>query len=132
MRILILLLFLATGLVSCKHHHGSSDDPLFKEVMAIHDEVMPKMSTMHKYKKELKKLRESNPAADNAILQRIALLETADEGMMSWMADFKVPEDKTAAKSYLEAEKNKIQQVSDDMYRSMDEAKKLIDSLQVK
>lgn len=132
MRILILMLFIVAGLVSCKHHHGSCEDPSCKEVMAIHDEVMPKMSTMHQYKKELKKLRDSNPDAEKAILQRIALLESADEGMMAWMHAFKVPEDKSAAKTYLEAEKIKIQQVSDDMYRSMDEAKKLIDSLHFK
>jgi hypothetical protein len=52
--------------------------------------------------------------------------------MMTWMAEFKVPEDKTAATSYLQTEKIKIQRVSDDMYLSMDEAKKLIDSLQRK
>jgi len=132
MRTLVLLLFLASGLISCKHHHGPSEDPLYKEVMAIHDEVMPKMSTMHKYKKELKKLRESNPGSESAINQRIALLESADEGMMSWMAAFKVPEDKSSAELYLEAEKSKIQKISDDMYKSMDDAKKLIDSLQVK
>jgi hypothetical protein len=132
MRNAIFTLFFAISLIACKYHHGTSEDPLYNEVMAIHDEVMPKMTTMHAYKKELKKLKEQSPESKDLILKTIATLDNADEGMMSWMAEFKVPSDKNSSEIYLQQEKEKIQKVSDDMYNSMDIAKKLIDSLQSK
>ena len=53
----------------------------------------------------------------------------ADEAMMQWMAEFKVPEEEGARKTYLINEKTKIQNVSDQMYTSMAAATLLLDSL---
>lgn len=95
--------------------------------MAIHDAVMPEMTTIHKLKKELKAIE--NPGAKSIILDNIKDLNDADEAMMTWMADFKVPDDKSQEESYLQAEKVKIQAVSDQMYGAMKTAATLIDSL---
>ncbi|MBK8620843.1 MAG: hypothetical protein IPN79_03545 [Saprospiraceae bacterium] len=105
-----------------------NENPLYMEVMAIHDAVMPEMGTIHAYKKELKILKNSF-AGENKILDAIQQLNKADDGMMDWMAAFKVPENKDSTDLYLQNEKIKIQKVSDDMYASMAAAKKLIDSL---
>lgn len=115
--------------LSCKHRHEAIQDPLYEEVMFIHDNVMPKMSTMHHYKKLLKALKEKHPSANENILLTIGILEKADVGMMDWMAEFKIPQNKNEIKSYLESEKTKIQKVSDDMHHSMELAKVLVDSL---
>ncbi|MFZ1703596.1 MAG: hypothetical protein WAT79_04580 [Saprospiraceae bacterium] len=117
---------------SCKHHHGPVANPLYNEVMAIHDEVMPQMGPMNKLKKKLKTLKEENPESKDVILSTIVLLENADEGMMDWMANFKVPEEANEATTYLQNEKIKIQKVSDDMKFSMVEAQNLLDSLSIK
>jgi hypothetical protein len=49
--------------------------------------------------------------------------------MMVWMAAFKLPEDKTIEKEYLEAEKIKISKVSELMYTSIKNGKQVLDSL---
>jgi len=95
--------------------------------MAIHDKVMPEMSKIHSLKKQLKAIEV--PQANEIILDHVKELNDADEAMMTWMADFKVPEDQAQHDEYLKAEKVKIQQVSDQMYGAMDKASKLIDSL---
>lgn len=112
---------------SCKHQHGQSESPLYKDVMAIHDKVMPEMGKIHSLKKQLKAIEV--PQANEIILDHVKDLNDADEAMMTWMADFKVPEDQAQHDEYLKAEKVKIQQVSDQMYGAMDKASKLIDSL---
>ena len=125
LRVLLLVsLFLV---ISCKHQHGESTSPLYKEVMAIHDAVMPEMATIHQLKKELKAIK--TPASNDIILDQIKSLDDSDEAMMSWMAAFKIPEDKTKEIPYLESEKVKIQQVSDKMFAAMKAAASTIDSL---
>lgn len=117
---------------SCKEKQNSSEtaqNKLYDEVMAIHDQVMPEMTTIHNLKKDLKAIEK--PETKDIILQQVKELNDADEAMMTWMAAFKVPEDKTQEDAYLLLEKEKIKQVSDLMYASMDRAKKLIDSLQI-
>jgi hypothetical protein len=134
---IICILFTIT---SCKqnhdhHHHdhhehnatAQAESPLYKEVMAIHDAVMPEMTTIHNLKKALKAAQDDSNT--KIVLDHIKLLNDADEAMMTWMADFKTPEDTTAAKAYLTEEKVKIQAVSDLMAKSILSSNKLLDSL---
>ncbi|MBK6785763.1 MAG: SCO family protein [Saprospiraceae bacterium] len=65
-------------------------------------------------------------------MSAIKVIDDADEGMMVWMAEFRMPENKAKTTAYLEKEKVKIQKVSDDMYYSMELAQKLINSLNQK
>jgi hypothetical protein len=59
----------------------------YDEVMAVHDEVMPLMSTTSKLRRQIK--NHNHGDAD----QLIADLNASDEFMMEWMRDFKVPQD---------------------------------------
>lgn len=102
---LCILAVLIIGVLSCGHK-GDKSDPLYKEVMAIHDEVMPKLSTIHKLKKALRKEEED---ASPTILQLITDLEKADEGMMKWMEQFSPPADGQDRKTYLT---NQLQSVT--------------------
>jgi len=88
------------------------NDPLYVEVMAIHDEVMPKMSTIHKLKK---KLRKSDNAKSPEVLSIMADLDAADEGMMQWMADFSPPSDKATRKTYLEGQLISVKKMAADI-----------------
>lgn len=136
-RLNTLLAFLILLTIGCKnkecHHHpdakatGAVESPLYKEVMAIHDAVMPETATIHKLKKALKAAQDDSN--EKMVLDHIKQLNDADEAMMSWMAAFKTPEDTTAAKAYLVEEKVKIQAVSDLMAKSILSSNHLLDSL---
>jgi hypothetical protein len=91
--------------------------------------VMPEMSTIHSLKRELKSIEK--PETRDVIIKKIIALDNADEAMMSWMADFKVPEDHDKEAEYLNKEKEAIQMVSDQMYLSIRQAQILLDSLKV-
>lgn len=99
---------------------------MYEEVMVIHDEVMPEISTIHKLKKRIKKVDTSEESR-----QLVKELEDADESMMSWMSDFgifrKMDEASIDEKlSFLETEKVKITKVSEMMKTSISKAKKYL------
>lgn len=129
MKIFIFPLFALLTLAACKHSHpGMEDNPLYVEVMAVHDSIMPKMSDIHSLKKDLNQYTESE--ARDKVLSTISELDKADEAMMNWMANFKVPEDKTQIESYLNAQKVEISSVAEQMYTAIQQATVLRDSLQ--
>ncbi|MEZ4953438.1 MAG: hypothetical protein R2825_07665 [Saprospiraceae bacterium] len=114
-----------------------AQENLKDELMVVHDEVMPKMGEIHKLKKQLKKLSTESSVEENGNLEEIKnaiyALEKADDGMMDWMANFKSPSKLRGEKSheeimaYLENEKEKIEQVKNDMMTSIERAKKLVE-----
>ncbi len=118
--LLLPLLYLA----ACGPSHKDAEvQQLYDKVMEVHDEVMPKMSDINKLKKRIRKLETDDPTA----LTLLKDLDDADEGMMSWMADFqkyKTLKDssKTAKLTYLNSEKVRIQNVSDMMKQSISAA----------
>ena len=48
-----LLLLLVMMLASCGEQKKSAKDELYDKVMAVHDEIMPKMGAIMKYKKQI-------------------------------------------------------------------------------
>ncbi|MBT8231640.1 MAG: hypothetical protein HKO66_12455 [Saprospiraceae bacterium] len=105
-------------------------EALYTEVIAIHDEVMPKMSTIHKLKKKLKKI-------ENGVVTKVLIdnLDKADEGMMQWMEDFAVfkkMDDKSDEEKikFLEEEKEKITKVSVNMKSSISIAEAYLNNQQ--
>ncbi len=139
MKYLTLLCLITFLYVGCKHDHKHSHGhdheseainmpPLYDTVMFIHDAVMPETATIHKIRKALK---ETNTDGERApILDQIKYLDDAEEAMMAWMAEFKVPEEQVQQIPYLEIEKVKIQKVSDLMYDAIKKGQSMLDSLQ--
>lgn len=128
MRLALYTLFVSTALLwSCKPDIKSDvNQSLYDEVMVIHDDVMPKMSDIHKLKKQIRKTyKDDTVEGYKESLVILSQLEKADEGMMTWMANFKIPEglDAEQQKAYLLKEKLAIKKVSDDMYAAIDTAK---------
>ncbi|MBK9150723.1 MAG: hypothetical protein IPM26_06855 [Saprospiraceae bacterium] len=120
-------------LVSCKQpveKLATEEDPLYLEVMEIHDAVMPEMSTIHSLKRELKAITLSDETRRTLVQNELKKLDDADEAMMSWMAAFAPPDEQAQRTKYLETEKQKIQAVSDEMWAAINSAKVLLDSLQ--
>lgn len=122
MKYLIILLAFTSLSIGCKEKSG-----LEKEVMAIHDEVMPKLGELNKLKRNLSKQLPDiqNEPLRSEVLQIITDLENADEGMMTWMSEYKIPSDESSKTEYLTKEKESIQKVRKDMLSSIAKAKSL-------
>lgn len=119
------------------HDHASApvdDSPnaaLDREVMKIHDEAMAKMDEIQQLKLNLKKQLEEAPemaAEKKAEAEKTILkLDSAYDGMMVWMRQYKPLPDSVAgeekAREYLETEMEKIKKVRQDMIDAIDHAR---------
>ncbi len=102
---------------------------LFDEVMAIHDEVMPKMQDIYNLKVNIRGRLDSIPDlsedAQADLRNHLAELDSADEAMMNWMREFEPVADSVShedAMEYLEDEKSKIEKVREVMNTAISEA----------
>lgn len=134
------LLFLATACGNNVEQLKAEESKLAGEVMEIHDEVMPKMAEVNRLSRELDDYYEANKETISDELDgQIELvqreLEKADDGMMGWMANYKQPEalreEKTHEEimTYLNEQKELISDVAEQINSSIEEAKKLKESL---
>ncbi len=123
----ILTAIILLSLFCCKGEFASSEiQSSYESVMKVHDEVMPEMSTINKLQRKLKKLDLQDPK----VMELKSALQSADDGMMDWMHDFKL--DRKAPKNsqldYLQKEQQKIDKVSDDMKTSIANAQAYLDA----
>lgn len=73
---------------SCKQEKKASDEPTqMDKVMAVHDEVMPKMSTLGKLVGELKSKVDTTETGQQYEAAMIDL-QAANKSMMDWMMGF--------------------------------------------
>lgn len=91
-----------------------------KEVMAIHDKVMPKMDDIYNLKKQAKERLASEKDLKKQLKLKhlIKTLDAANELMMQWMRKFEAPDSKTQhqdAMKYYESQKEKISEVKEKM-----------------
>jgi hypothetical protein len=121
------------------HHHDAGMDSshggnetLHKEVMDVHNEVMPKMDDIFRLKESLKNKVASTPTMPDEkkkeIDGTIARLDSAGEGMMIWMRKFNPPPDSAGqeeAKKYLENEMVKVKKVRQDILDALEQGKSL-------
>lgn len=119
------IILLSLGLYACKKEIKDSVE--YREVMAIHDEVMPEIAKLQDIKRELKGY------ADSLNIDKIRMAASeivqADDAMMNWMSNFKLPEGKSDAEAYLKNEKVKIQDVADKINSAKATAQKILDEL---
>ncbi len=112
---------------ACKDGYSKKVQHSYDEVMKVHDEVMPEMGTIHKLKKAFKKkLKEDLSKDEKAKFEKhVEDLEFADDSMMDWMHQFKMPKNVGDDKllEYLADQKTKITKVNEDMKRIINHAK---------
>jgi hypothetical protein len=108
---------------------ASGNQALYNEVMKIHDEVMPKMDDLHKAKQELREKISKAPNLSEAEKLRmeamITRLDSAGEGMMVWMREFRPLPDSLGeekAREYLENEMEKVKTVRENILEGLREA----------
>ena len=106
-------------------------DSLFSAMMAVHDEVMPKMDRMYRLRRQATELADSLSAQSDApvapdtlraIAQRV---EEAEEAMMNWMRSNDFEFDGMSHEEImqeLKAEKENIIVVKEKMLNSIEEA----------
>ena len=134
----ILLLF---TLVACQNSGPASqqsleEEKLHKKILAIHDEVMPRMGEINKLRKKLVESLDAGTFKSEedikAAKEAVQYLENADEGMMQWMHDYKKPSELQKDKSpeevmaWLKEEYKKVEKVKYDIQTSIKEAKALL------
>jgi hypothetical protein len=109
----------------------SENEKLYNEVMKVHDEVMPKMNDIHKLKMSIRERIEKNPNLPKAERLKLdamyAKLDSANEGMMVWMREFRPLPDSLGeekAKRYLENEMERVNAVRQKMLDAIEAAGK--------
>ena len=127
------LAILTITISSCKTETTDRKD--YKEVMRVHDEAMARMGEIYELKRQIQELKEE--LTDTIMVELseklISSLDEADEGMMNWMAKFRIPEDKgdVQIKSYFIEEQKKVDIVNKDIAESIAEAKKFVEKHKV-
>jgi len=131
----LFLILSFTYLLSCGdakpkvHPLQKEREQVYKEVMAVHDEMM----MMQKIRGAQGKLKKMMIADSTNIVQfqtAYDQLQVADDAMMNWMRQFKNPPQNTDAKEaieYLKDQKIKVQKMKEVMIENMDKAKQVID-----
>jgi hypothetical protein len=123
----ITLLFIGGAFLSgCNNDNKELETKLNEEVMAVHNDVMPKMGESNRIKRQLKSFKEvvpdENAALKDSLINTILLLSKSEDMMSDWMTHYKYP---NAAMNhdeiikYLEGQKDSIKMVSDNMYKSI-------------
>lgn len=134
-----MFLGLLIGLVACQNQSqgepaaGAGEpveqtEELKRQVMAVHDEVMPLMNPMGRMQAKLREVAQSE-SDSMAYLQAAADLREAQEGMMNWMRNFKPVDEQ----EWSEAEKSRYLREELDKMLALksftDDAVQLADSL---
>ncbi|HHB78533.1 MAG TPA: hypothetical protein ENK85_04810 [Saprospiraceae bacterium] len=107
----------------------------YKEIMAIHDSVMPKMGAVNRLKRELQALL---PKAEDSleiakINYSIGELEESEELMQNWMHDWAeksrgIDKKSDTYQQFLKEQKKSIINVSDRIYHAMEHGQKTMES----
>lgn len=142
MRVLSSILFASLLLLSCKpstdagntSSEGSANDlkALEDQVMAIHDEVMPKMADITKLTAELRTIKatiKENPdgkmVSPDGLEELMGSLKLAEQGMWDWMkaySDTKPTIKEDQMKSFYESQLETINKIKQDMLGSIEKA----------
>lgn len=114
---------------------------MWDALMAVHDEVMPKISNIHKLSRLLRNFQETSTGLSGTttatIDKTVKMLDAADESMFSWMNNLRQlkplqdTEKHEDILKYLKSEQEKMNQVKEDMLNSIAEGKKLVEELEI-
>ena len=131
---LVFAFLIGVFISSCGPDKKAIESAKFDEVMAVHDEVMPKMSNIRKLKKALQDKAEmlapedSTGAQQDAIAEMVVELEAASESMMVWMRNFSEPGEEASHEEVLkfyDEEMSKVMEVREKMLNAIEKAESM-------
>lgn len=120
------------AIISC-NNDGKNPKELKKQTEAVHDEAMKELGGMNHIARSLRKelaqldsLHQTGPRRDS-INEVLSAMGKAEDDMMAWMAQYKVPADMAAkdAVEYLETQKKNIEQNKNDIKAAIERGKAL-------
>ena len=133
--ILLITIAFATLTTSCNDKKESKQ---MNEVLAVHDEVMPKMGQLGKLVGELKGMENDSTEIGRKYKDARIDLQDANEAMMDWMQDFgnrftpdeilegkELPEEK---RQWLNEEEEKVKALRDQVNASIAHAQNLLEN----
>ena len=117
---------LFASLIACQKNAEDKQKLMINEVMAVHDEVMPKMDDIMSLKSSLDSAIKVSP--DSAKAKKLySALDVADNQMMDWMDNYDSESVKGKSQEeiskYFAEQKTKITEVKIMTVKSIEEAK---------
>ena len=107
---------LAIIMVGCKDGKQEEINKLKAEVLEVHDRVMAERGTMLKLRKNLKNAAEKTTDSTGVFSKAAMQITAADDAMMEWMHQFKMPEEGTEPEemiTYLKSEKKRMMAIEE-------------------
>jgi len=133
-----IFLFLFSGIVfivaSCNGDNINStngklnveNQKIYDDIMATHDEVMPKMSDLNEDKQKLRdlndKITEKNIPLKDTVLNTILVLSKLEDDMSDWMSNFKTSDvlnNADSSHTYLVNQKKIIAELNDNVKKGL-------------
>ena len=134
-RVLALLMICSFIFVACKEEKKETSPSQMEQVMAIHDEVMPKMGQLGKLVGQLKPMADSL-GTDSPQAKAMRDLQDANKSMMDWMQGFgdrfepeEIMDGKELSdekKQWLNEEEEKVKEVKEKINSSIANAEALL------
>lgn len=134
----LLLLFFPIPF-ACGPSKKEKEEHLRREVMSIHDEVMPRTEDLYRLRKKIQAVLDSldtQPITDTLLRhkgrQLIFMLRSADDSMMHWMHNYNGGAglyEHEELMNYLNEEKQKILAVRQAIYTAIDSAQAFLKKL---
>jgi hypothetical protein len=125
-QLVVLLSVLSICLFSCGDSEIIKQEKLHLEIMAVHDEVMPKQAELNRLKRQLKSYKvvvsDENADLKDSLINGILLLSKSEDMMTDWMKSYDYPNDSLKAElmtKYLIGQKDSIKSISENFKMSI-------------
>jgi hypothetical protein len=118
--------FLCALNIGCNNDKKESESAINKDIMVVHEDIMPKMSEINRLKRQLGRYKDSvsdeNAEMKDSLINTILMLSKMEDGMSDWMDHYKYPNPDITHDSmmkYLTGQRDTVKHLSDDIYMSI-------------
>jgi hypothetical protein len=125
-QLVIAVLYCTIITIGCQNANKETLDSLNKEVIAVHNEVMPKMGEINRLKRQMRSYKDAisdeKIALKDSVINTILLLSKSEDLMNDWMANYDYPNTAIADDKmiqYLKGQKDTIQSIGNNIYMSI-------------
>jgi hypothetical protein len=112
--------------IGCNNDNKESESAINKDIMVVHEDIMPKMSEINRLKRQLGRYKDSvsddNAEMKDSLINTILMLSKMEDGMSDWMEHYKYPNPDITHDSmmkYLAGQRDTVKHLSDDIYMSI-------------